>query len=416
MALCGGCERGVVDDDLRMTCRYCEIFFHAKCVGINSKTVANFLISNKNYVWYCDNCIQNYEQNTDIMKKIDEKNTDIMKKIDDLHSIIAKHTEQIEKQGNLIEDLRKIANQAVTPKSAISSSVNRKRTYAEHAELWSELCETPRSVTNSIKTPKRARFHEVNSIRKRNQNPILFVKPKNDNDIETIRSEIKKAVNPMSDPVKYLRNTKSGNIVVACTSNEDINNIQQKLSTAIGDLCDVDKPTARKPIIKIVGLSGFKDSHEIIDCIYAQNDLSRENCTIEYVKHTEIRRHSGTYYTLFIKTDLMTFDKILNWGKLNIMWDRVKCYEHVNDYRCFKCCRFGHKADDCKQEYHTCPKCSGNHKVSDCISDETKCINCHEINVARKLNLDCNHFAWYVNCPVIKRRHERIKNNIRYDD
>lgn len=405
MALCGACERDLVDDDLRMNCRYCESVFHAKCVGINNKTVANFLMSNKNYVWYCDNCIEKNEQNTDLMKKMD-----------DLQTIIKNHTEQIEKQAKLIENLRKTANQVVTPKSAIPSSINRKRTYAEHAEQWSDLCKTPTSVTNDIKTPKRARFHEVNSIRKRNVNPILFVKPKNDNDIESIRSEIKKAVNPMSDPVKYLRNTKSGNIVVACKSDKDISSIQQKLSNAIGDICDVDKPSARKPIIKVVGLTDFNNADEIIDCIYAQNDLSRETCTIEYMKHTQIGRQNRVYYTLYIKTDLRTFDTIMNWGKLNIMWDRVKCYEHVNDYRCFKCCKFGHKADDCEQELHTCPKCSGSHKINDCKSNEIICVNCHEINVTRKLNLDCKHFAWDSRCPVIKRRLERIKNNIRYED
>lgn len=301
MSPCGVCAKDIVFEpvaDACMTCRYCENVFHAKCVGVSNKTVFNFLITNKNYIWYCDSCITNGEYDTELKKKIEK-----------LEDIIKVHTEQIKNQTKLIDELRKMANQAVTPRSLVSN--NRKRTYAEHTEQWSEMCMTPKTVPDSEKTPKRRRFTEVSSIRKRNLNPVLLVKPKSDEDKLAMKSAIKSAVNPKIDPVRYLRDTKSGTIVVACKTYDDVMNIQKKLYNAIGDKYEIDKPAARKPIIKVVGISDFTNKEEIIDCIHTQNDLSRSTCFIEYMKHIQIRRNNSVYYTVFIRTDVSTFDRIM---------------------------------------------------------------------------------------------------------
>ena len=42
--------------------------------------------------------------------------------------------------------------------------------------------------------------------------------------------------------------------------------------------------------------------------------------------------------------------------------------------QCFKCYKYGHRANQCKHEY-TCEKCASNHDINECMNEEIKCNN-----------------------------------------
>lgn len=83
---------------------------------------------------------------------------------------------------------------------------------------------------------------------------------------------------------------------------------------------------------------------------------------------------------------------------------------------CFKCSIYGHTAENCSSEIEICPKCSGHHSLKNYKSDHNKCPNCVATNEKFKLDLDVNHNAWDVNCPLYKRRFKSVKNRLVYDD
>lgn len=129
----------------------------------------------------------------------------------------------------------------------------------------------------------------------------------------------------------------------------------------------------------------------------------------------EVKLSHRTYHTAYIRTDKRTFDKIMFTGKLNILWDRVKCYENVNVLRCYKCSRFGHISEKCPSENFTCGRCCGDHDSKQCTESDFKCINCVVNNRELGLNLPVNHSAWDAKCISLQKRIEKVTNRIRYE-
>ena len=69
--------------------------------------------------------------------------------------------------------------------------------------------------------------------------------------------------------------------------------------------------------------------------------------------------------------------------------------------QCFKCYKYGHRADQCK---HTCGKCASNHDINECINETIKCSNC-----------EGDHHAWRYEClkwSAESKRMPEIKANI----
>ena len=77
---------------------------------------------------------------------------------------------------------------------------------------------------------------------------------------------------------------------------------------------------------------------------------------------------------------------------------------------CFKCCGFKHVKHHCTEK-ETCYKCGDEHEDHVCLVEKYKCPNCHKMKLP-----ETNHSARDMNCPVYKRRLERYKNNINYND
>jgi hypothetical protein len=84
-------------------------------------------------------------------------------------------------------------------------------------------------------------------------------------------------------------------------------------------------------------------------------------------------------------------------GEVYIGWSRCKAYEKFGVFRCYKCNKYGHKANDCKGEV-TCPICSEKHVLKECKNNTKKCVNCTNANEKLKLKLNTDHEVWDRNC------------------
>lgn len=74
---------------------------------------------------------------------------------------------------------------------------------------------------------------------------------------------------------------------------------------------------------------------------------------------------------------------------LSTCWFLPEMYRETRfPIRCFKCCRYGHTSQFCKNNL-TCSKCSENHIYRDCQSEVSRCCNCGG-----------DHSAMDRNCPV----------------
>ena len=77
---------------------------------------------------------------------------------------------------------------------------------------------------------------------------------------------------------------------------------------------------------------------------------------------------------------------------------RYQLNNFVELTQCYKCSRFGHKANCCTEKTPSCPNCAGNHSLKDCpINFSPKCSNCSRVTVR-----ETGHSSWDVRCPYRK--------------
>lgn len=248
-------------------------------------------------------------------------------------------------------------------------------------------------------------------VLKRKRVPTFIVKPKNSEQTsDQTRNDLRTSVNILN--VKGARPCQSGGIVLTCNDTENSEQFQQNIQAQIGDKYDVNIIEPKKPTLKIIGLFSKLSSEYLEERIRIQNDVILEN---SFIKVLEVKE-SPRGVVAIMEADYSTYEKIVQVGKLNIEFERCRVFPHVNVTRCFNCQEFGHISRFCKNPT-LCGKCSSSeHKTNDCQSEGNKCVNC--LFAKEKLHLeddiDINHCAWSVRCPVFLRKQEITLKRLRF--
>lgn len=239
---------------------------------------------------------------------------------------------------------------------------------------------------------------------------ILIVKAKEQSEDKIeVRNCVRKAIDPLNDPVNTIRATSKGKMVVFCKDSAAMDQMKLKLTQNIGQKYEIDEPKAHKPRIKIVGDFDTDSSLEYIaDCIKTQNNILLP-FTLENLRHTK------NYSSVELVCGIQLFEYLMSIGRLKIGWSRAKIYERINLVVCYKCNLTGHIEKNCESSVEICQKCSGPHKIKECQSDKIVCPNCNRNNLEFKTNKPTNHLPWSFHCPVFKKKHEMIRRRIVYE-
>lgn len=88
---------------------------------------------------------------------------------------------------------------------------------------------------------------------------------------------------------------------------------------------------------------------------------------------------------------------LLRLRRICLDYERYRVVEFISITRCFKCQKFGHMANNCKDGIQ-CVKCAEGHLLKDCKSAKLCCANCYYNDATG----DCDHRADSVECPVFQ--------------
>lgn len=397
----------VDNSDSNLKCEICHRFVHHTCAGVSIQ-VANTVVNYKNLTYTCDTCVSE----RDFLTSIENRLSKIEKVLSSHGDLLSEHRSALSEVRSYV--IKPNKNLIVQDDDQSSPNVSPKRNFSD--VLKSEV--TPRDW-NDIMDGDKKRRRVLNVVTDKDHEPILIVKPRKQDDQVNMKSVIKSAINPLKDPVKYMRETSTGKIIIKCSDQKAVADVGEKLNKIMGAKYEIDKPKEFLPTISVIGIDKDEcdyttDKQSLIQSIRAQNsNIVSETAELEVV---EVKKRER-YYTAIIRTDTVTFNNIMRRGRLNISWNSCKCYENLYSFvgRCYKCCDFGHYADKCTQSEHTCPICAGSHKMDDCQNkDDKKCINCIRANAKLDLSLETNHMVWSYECPVLQKRMKTVKSRTRY--
>lgn len=264
--------------------------------------------------------------------------------------------------------------------------------------------------------PVRKLYAEVLRNERTEKRFKLMVKSKNNETGEDTKHLLRTSINPTSMKVGILamKNLRDGRVLIETGSREEI----EKLHKAINEKCcqrlETTIPKLWNPNIVIHNIPEEVTVENAEEIIISQNpdlDLNTGN-----IKPKFIFTSNKKFRNLVIEVNSQTRKQLLQ-KKLKIGW--LICYaeDYIRINRCFKCCRFNHRARDCRGE-ETCPKCAGQHNITECTvitENDMKCINCTNWNKYNKNDqINEQHSAMDRNCPSLHAAIQKRKQNIDY--
>lgn len=432
MSICNKCESGIQpeeDSTSWIQCVNCANVFHLSCAGV-TKTMSKNMCTYKSFGWFCESCNESRDFRIAIMVR--------MKNIEDTIKI---QCERQAKYENEISDLKKLVMDkrcasscnplTNTPRSFSNvrpnSDTNMSTATPTNVKKRSWVDMARGTTSNDTQTPyqhqhqKSAKRHRTVAP-KAKRDPVLIVRAKNQPDRMKVKETINQQLHPLDDPVKSVKETAKGDVIVVCNDTESLNTVRAKLNDAIGNEFDVTEPKEIQPRLKIVGFDAtYCDKTKFVDIIRRQNDdVFTESSTVELLQEPK-QRASGAN-TATIGVDNATFERALRKQKLGVGWTKCRVYEQVDVLRCFLCCMFGHEARSCEMNEKFCALCGcTGHDVQTCTKknerDKYRCINCCRAmaNNGRQ-DIDVCHSAMSMQCPLLRRKVEQKKKLVRYKE
>lgn len=394
MASCHKCQLKIdkIDQlDSHLQCLLCNSKFHPKCVNITKISVKQAK-EVRNFTWICDTCAEEGDLNVIIINKL----CAIEKVVNNLNENHIKQAHEIDVLKKSVQSIKNVSS--ATP--VVKSNRKYNEVLREDGASSSPNISEQTARKNLTKKPV-------------NNDPVLIIRAA-DRSNKEIKKTVATILKRSEDPVKSLRETANGDIILVCNDKDSIEIVKNKLNSKAKNVLQVSEPKKVLPKIKLVGIDNDLIGNDDLLIVLKENNKDVFNDESE-IKILNIKERNKLA-TALISLDCATFRKCMKKQKLAVGWTMCKVYEQVDVLRCFKCSSFGHIASNCQKNDHVCPICAGPHEVKSCTSTVLKCINCHLANVKFGTNCDVAHSSMSIKCPLLAKKTMKRKNEIRYSD
>ncbi|GIX79771.1 uncharacterized protein CDAR_77421 [Caerostris darwini] len=213
--------------------------------------------------------------------------------------------------------------------------------------------------------------------------------------------------------VKKVANLRNGGILIETVSEEDLEKLLKEIENneRITENYKVGKPDKRNPQFICFGVSEETDEATVAKCIKYHCGVQENSNEVKIVHSYKSQRGMNWIF----ETAPGLYKQIMTMNKLNIGWERVSFREYLRPLRCFKCCRFGHLAKNCKEESDVCSNCGNQgHTYKDCSKDKS-CRNCILHNEKARNKVDINHSCTSRLCSSYEREIKLLINKTNYE-
>ena len=335
-------------------------------------------------------------------RKMERDPTDVIE--DNLRILI----EVTEKSGNLRKDLKDNITKSV---SAIRIAYNglmeklaekdRKIQNLEHKHADETI--HPTKPTNAERSRIKPTYAEASrATRTEKTEPKSFkltVKSKTNHSTEHMKTLIKSKVNPatMKVGIKSFKTLRNGNIQIETPSKSDTELMCKTINEKCGMELEAQPLRRRKPRMIVFNVPDELKIEEAERAVLDQNaelELKKDDLVPRFI-FTDRKGNKN----MVMEVEPEARKKLLR-TKLKIGWIMCNSADYIRITQCFKCCKYNHRAQDCKGEL-TCPLCSQSHTRQDCKEgkDKYQCINCVTYNkYNRNSTVQTNHSAMDKNC------------------
>lgn len=361
MTVCINCESDIKRNDKYVKCIVCGLKSHLKCTKLKEEEFS-IITANPNINYSCRTC-----------GTIDNVVSSMMNNV---KMLLKEQENRFEEQLNLFKD-------------SINGMINSK--------------DNSRSYSEAVRKKK---------------NEKIIVKPTEEQNSKKTKDEITEIIEPekLAIGVKNIKYVKNGGILINCADKESKNKIKTKMEE-VTEKYNIEEPKIKKPTIIVINVEKKyidKDLGEIKRCISDQNCLLQGENMQKFKVLRKYVKNKSNVGNIILEVENDIYATLLSEERLNIGWKRCKVFEYVNVVRCFKCARYGHFAEKCKNET-TCFNCAGSHMTTECQEQYVKCINCFNAKEKLKLNISYDHTAYDRECASYIKIREREFEKINFD-
>lgn len=243
----------------------------------------------------------------------------------------------------------------------------------------------------------------------------LFVKTKTNHSTEHMKAIVKKNVNPieMKVGINSFKGLHNGQLLIESGNETDIDTICKTINEKCGEELEARASKLRNPRIIIFNVPDEITTDNIVGAITTQNpELGQYEKEVQPKFSFEDRKKNTN---IVIEVSAEARKQIIG-RKLKIGWNMCNWDDYIRISRCFKCCKYNHRAQECKGN-QTCPNCTQTHALKDCKVNKVdyKCINCVNYNKHNKENVvNVNHSTLDSNCPCHQAAILRYQQSIGY--
>ena len=202
----------------------------------------------------------------------------------------------------------------------------------------------------------------------------------------------------MKVAINLFKALKNGQLLIESTNKTEMDIICTNINEKCGAEVEATISKLRNPGVIIFNVPEEMTMKNVVEAIKTQNSELKEFEKELQPKFSFEDRRKNKNIVLEISSGAR---KLILGRKLKIGWNMYNWDDYVRVSRCFKCCKYNHRAQDCTGS-QACPNCSENHALKDCKAkkEDYKCIN--RVNYNKHNNEDKvneNHSARDSYCP-----------------